>query len=428
MSSIADSLNDDLAEHLPAAAACLSALGRRCYFPPGIPFQTAEARDARYTATIGQVTNGHGQPLPLPALAEALGRLDARQAHLYSPPQGHEALRDAWGARQRRLSGGSTAPASRPVMVHGLTQGLAFAADLFLDEGSPCLIPHPCWGNYRQVFGIRKGARLVPFDLFEDHQYSVEPLRRALAATDEPAMLVLNFPHNPSGYTLTRAQVDELVRVVAAHPGPLAVVVDDAYHKMVWKEGLLDRSLAWDLAEAADPERHVIVKVDGVTKELLFFPGRVGFITFMTDPDGPAAAALESKCKSLARSANGSPVGPSQAAVLHALAQDDLEAQLDAARSVLARRFRALEAILDDLDEPGLVPYPANSGVFALVGVDGVDAHDLRRRLIADHDVGLISIGSPNAVRVAYCSCAEEDIPALMDGLVAGIRAARAAG
>ncbi|MFK7929981.1 MAG: hypothetical protein AB8H79_17440, partial [Myxococcota bacterium] len=104
-----DRINLDLQNNWPAAWACMSELGRRAFFPKGIPFQAGQARGTAYNATIGQVTDGAGSPSPLPRIAEALAPLHPRMSHLYSPPSGHAALRQAWQARQRRLSGGSTA-------------------------------------------------------------------------------------------------------------------------------------------------------------------------------------------------------------------------------------------------------------------------------------------------------------------------------
>lgn len=418
--SIADRLNADLEAHAPALHASLSRLGRRAYFPQGIPAQSAEARGTRYNATIGQVTDGRGAPLPLPVLAEAMSQLDPRMSHLYSPPSGHKSLRQAWAARQRRLSGGSTAPTTLPFVALGLSQALNFAAELFLDEDVPVLVPSPRWGNYDQMFGVRRGARLVPYALFEGMDLSVEGLDRALSGLQGPAMLVLNFPHNPSGMSPTAAQARAIVQRVLAHPGPLVVLVDDAYAGMMWADGLPERSLFWDLAEAHDPERHVIARCDGVTKELLFFPGRVGFLTFAMDPDSPAAAALESKLGGLARSSNGSPPGPSQAAVLRALEATDLEAQIEASHQVLRARHEKLSQALASHRSEALRPYPFNSGVFAIVGLaDGVDAEQARRALIDEQSVGVIRVGALNALRLAYCSVAEEDIDGLVERLAA---------
>jgi len=420
--TIADALNDDLAAEWPAASRALSALGRRAFFPQGIPAQSAEARGTRYNATIGQVTDGHGSPIPLPAIDEVFVGLDAVKSHLYSPPAGHSDLRQAWAARQRALSGGSTTPTTLPFLTIGLTQALSFAAELFLEEGGPIIVPGPRWGNYDQVFGVRRNGRLIQADLFEDRRLTLEPLRRALASTGGPAMVVLNFPHNPSGVMPDAATTAELLDLVLEHPGPLVVLVDDAYAGMIWDQGLPERSLFWDLAERHDPERHVILRADGVTKELLFFPGRVGFLTAALDPDSKAAAALESKLAGLARSGNGSPVGPSQAAVLHALRHPELEQQLATAHAALQRRYDKLKTALHAAQSDRLRPYPFNSGVFAMVGLpDDIDSEEIRLRLIREHSTGVVRLGGLNALRIAWCSVADEDIDGLVDALVKGL-------
>jgi aspartate/methionine/tyrosine aminotransferase len=415
--SEADRLNAALREGLPAAGACLSDLGRRAYFPAGIPFQSAQARGTRYNGTIGQVTDGRGRPLPLPALADPLTPLQEEMAHLYSPPQGHSALREAWKARQQRFSGGSTVKTTLPFVAIGLTQALGFIAELFTGVGQTVILPAPRWGNYDQVFGLRRQADIVNYDLFVDGEFSLEPLRAVLARTAGPAVLVLNFPHNPSGFSPSTSEVQEIVRLVTAHAGPLVVLCDDAYGGLIHEETLPRRSMFWDLAEAADPARHAIFRADGVTKELLFFPGRVGFLTAALDPDSPAAEALESKLKCLARSSVGSPPGPSQALVLRALQQDALEDQVRAAHRVLIDRYRVLKQALAQVTSDNLRPFPFNSGVFAMVGVSGEGSEALRRRLIADHDVGVIAVSRPNAIRIAYCSVSEEDLPALVERL-----------
>ena len=56
----------------PALLAALSPLGRRVRQPASfLPLQSAEARGKRFNATIGQITDGAGRALPLPAMAEA---------------------------------------------------------------------------------------------------------------------------------------------------------------------------------------------------------------------------------------------------------------------------------------------------------------------------------------------------------------------
>ena len=60
---------------------------------------------------------------------------------------------------------------------------------------------------------------------------------------------------------------------------PIVVICDDAYNGFVYENDRITRSPFHELADA-DPARVLPIKVDGATKELCFFGGRVGFVTF----------------------------------------------------------------------------------------------------------------------------------------------------
>jgi hypothetical protein len=67
-----------------------------------------------------------------------------------------------------------------------------------------------------------------------------------------------------------------------------------------------------------------------------------------------------------------------------------------------------------------LFAYPFNSGAFALIGLrPPLDAERFREKLIAEQSVGVISIPSANAVRLAYCSVGLDRIPELVRRLQA---------
>lgn len=404
-------LNQTLRANAPAAWACLSPMGRDAVSPQGIPAQSAEARGCTYTATMGQVTDGHDHAVPLPALARALGGIDPEQAFLYSPQGGLSELRQAW--RSRLLRAGSGGAHSLPLVTIGLTHGISLVADLFCEPGTPVLCPFPTWGNYSAAFGLRRGAALQSWPFFtDDGGLDIPAFEAALATLKVPAVVILNFPGNPTGCSPTLAQWDRIRAALLAHPTPLVVVCDDAYNGMVWESGLLVASPFNDLVRDADPARLLPIKVDGVTKELGFFGGRVGFLTFGID--GAAADALEDKAKALIRATVSCLPGPSQAAVLAALGDPALPAQEQHLKDLLRTRYDALRSALGQLDGTTLRPRPFNAGFFALIQVEGQDADTLRRMLIAEHSVGLIAITSVNALRIAYGAISAEDIPELV--------------
>jgi aspartate/methionine/tyrosine aminotransferase len=175
------------------------------------------------------------------------------------------------------------------------------------------------------------------------------------------------------------------------------------------------RSPYWDLAERADRERLFVIKADGATKELFFFGGRIAFLSF--NAGGAAEEAVLSKLKCIARSTVGVTAGPSQALVLAALQSPGLDAAVAERTEVLARRYRLLRDAFASHRANGLVPFPFNSGVFALAAVHGTDAESFRQKLIAEPSVGVIAIPSINAIRIAYCSVRDDALGELVDRL-----------
>jgi aspartate/methionine/tyrosine aminotransferase len=414
----ADRLNAVLERDAPALARCLSPLGRKAAFPKGIPYQAATAKGTEINATIGQLTDGSGEPMPLPQLARQLSALDAREAFLYAPVSGPEALRTLWGARERRL-GGVTADvrSTKPLVTHGLTHGLSLVADLFSDEDTDIIVPSPSWENYGLLFSLHRDARIVEFPFFRDGRFNVEGLSDALAKVRHKAVVILNLPGNPSGYAPTDAEVPQIIEALAGAPKPTLVAVDDAYQGWVYERGHLATSLFWKLAERLDPDKVAAVKIDGATKELAFFASRVGFLTFPHTTD-EAESALESKLKCITRGTVGSASGPAMAVVTEALRDPDLDAAFEERRQQLAERYQALRDALGSLHDERVTPLPFNAAYFALLQLsDGLDAEALRRDLIANESVGTIAFPEANALRIAYCSLDASQLPELVQRL-----------
>ncbi|MEY3210230.1 MAG: hypothetical protein RIT28_711 [Pseudomonadota bacterium] len=409
----AEQLNEILRRDAPAAAASLSRFGQALAFPQGIPSQTAEAAGCELKATIGQLTDGFGHAMAVDALASHLVGIEPEQALLYGNAAGLKPLRELWRDRQAREGRGT--PTSLPAVVCGLTHGLSVAADLFLEPGVDVLVPTPYWGNYRLLFEARHGARIVGYPFFDAEQrFNTAGLAQALAGVQGRAVVLLNFPSNPQGFSPRLEDVAPIVELLVNHPGPLVVVLDDAYHGIVFEDGALRDSLFWALARRADPARLLVVKVDGCTKELLFFGGRVGFITFSAA--GEAGEALVDKVMASTRSTVSIPPGPSQALALAALRHPEIDAQIQERLTMLRGRWEALQAALATLPKGGrLKPLPNNAGFFGLVSVDpDIDVQELRLTLIRDHSVGVISIPEINALRLAFCSTRAEDMPELI--------------
>ncbi|HEY0552826.1 MAG TPA: aminotransferase class I/II-fold pyridoxal phosphate-dependent enzyme [Thermoanaerobaculia bacterium] len=312
--------NAFLPEAAPAVWATLSPLGRRALQPLHfLPLQTAEARGKPFNATIGQITDGHGTAVPLPAMAAALGGLDAAErsrAFLYSPVEGIPDLRAAWRDWQRRGQSPDL-PSSLPMVTLGTAHARSLAAELFVDERRTVLLPDPVPAEDEALFSLRLGARPIPCACIHGGHFDPAAVSRHLAdlPRDEPAVVLLEFPREETGYMPVTRERAALCRGLAeeAERRPLVVIVDDTWAGL----GTPSASLFWGLTG-----RHpnlIPLKIDGADGQRGFPGGRVGFLTFPYEPDSAIARALESKAKMLLRAQVGSPSTMTQMVLLRAL-------------------------------------------------------------------------------------------------------------
>ena len=134
------------------------------------------------------------------------------------------------------------------------------------------------------LFGVRHQAQIALYPFFNAAGgFNVEALRQALAtrAGSWKTVLVLNFPNNPTGYSATESELDQIAAVLteAAEEGRnLVVVTDDAYFGLFYGADVAHESLFARLAGAH--ERLLAVKVDGPTKEQFVWGFRMGMLTF----------------------------------------------------------------------------------------------------------------------------------------------------
>ena len=125
----------------------------------------------------------------------------------------------------------------------------------------------------------------------------MDALLEKVNAPGEKKVILLNFPNNPTGYTPTVAEAEAIQKglLKAAQAGKkIAVLIDDAYFGLVYREGVEKESL---FARLVDLHENVLaVKLDGATKEDYVWGLRVGFVTFGGKGLGPEALkALEAK-------------------------------------------------------------------------------------------------------------------------------------
>lgn len=417
-------VNNRLRSHAPVLAQMWSERGEALVFPRGIPFQAGQASGCEINATIGQLTDGAGGPMPLQPLARLVDGLGSKTSWLYSPVDGPRPLRKMWLDRQLALAGSGLDAAGRvglPTITHGLTHAVRLLAELVADPDLDLIVPVPAWENYFLIFQHAGGCRPVRFPFFaDDGTFNLQGLEQAIRSVRKKAVVVLNFPNNPTGYVPTEAEQRQIADVLNRSEKPIIAMSDDAYQGWVYDDSRCSRSLFWTLLERCDGDRVMPVKVDGATKELVFFSSRIGFLT--TPLTGDAETALSSKLRCAIRGSVGSPPGLSMAVMEQGLRDPGLDAAFAERVEMMARRSGALKQSLEASRSKRLVPLPSHGAFFALVKLNQ-DPDLVRERLVREYSTGVVSFASAQALRIAFCSMTVEGIPELVRRIVASLEA-----
>ncbi len=421
LNPLAQELNSLLAP--TTAGALLSDLGKRIFFPKGIIAQSAEAKQRGKTAnaTIGTALL-NGKPLILDAISEFAPKLSATELVSYAPTAGNLELRKKWKEKLVQKNPSlKNKSFSLPVVVPGLTAGISYLADLFVDESHPLLAADPSWDNYALIVEARRGAELHKFSMFKDGGFDVQSLKNALkkeAEQNGSVRVILNFPQNPSGYSPTKAEAEEIAKAIkeeAERGTKILVWNDDAYFGLNYESNIFAESLFSLLCDAH--ENILAAKIDGPTKEDFAWGFRTGFLTFgsknMTETQYDA---LVKKLMGIIRSSVSCAATPSQSIMLRALDDSRLEAEKAENRALLCARYKKVRAFVDSHKSTRLEVLPFNSGYFMSFRLNGIDAEKLRLKLLDENGIGTIAIDE-KTLRVAFSSLDEEKIDSVYDAI-----------
>ncbi|MFD2880489.1 aminotransferase class I/II-fold pyridoxal phosphate-dependent enzyme [Paenibacillus rhizoplanae] len=273
---------------------------------------------------------------------------------------------------------------------------------------------------------MRRLTETVNYPLFtEDMNFNSEGLLDALLSQKDrgKAIVLLNFPNNPTGYTPGIKEGEAIVAAIlrAAEEGINVVVVsDDAYFGLFFSR-IQSRnrcSASWRICTRA------------CWRSRLTEPPRKNSSGASASASSPMLRRTRScwqpwskKTLGIIRATISSGAHPSQTFVLDALKAPEFAAQKEEKFQIMKGRANKVKALLDSgkYGDDVWTYYPFNSGYFMCLKLLTVPAEELRLHLIHTYGLGTIALGESD-LRIAF-SCIEEDqLEDLFDLVYAGIR------
>ena len=193
-----------------------------------------EGADKVINATIGSLLDDDGRLIVLSSVDKVFRELDPQDYADYAPIGGTPAFREA----VKKAAFGSYEPKgfTEAVATPGGTGTLRNVIANYSEPGDKIITSDWHWAPYNTIAG-EIGRSVATFELFTaDRKFNWESFRETvngLLESQQSLVVILNTPaHNPTGYSLTLEDWDNVVRVLteAAETGKaIALVVDAAY-------------------------------------------------------------------------------------------------------------------------------------------------------------------------------------------------------
>src|SRR3954454_2929658 len=263
-----------------------------------------------------------GQPdFPTPPhIVEAAVKALRDGQHGYTPATGILPLREAVAADLHRRFGVEVSPDSVMIVPGGKVT--MFAAILMFGEpGAEILYPDPGFPIYRSMIEFT-GATPVPVPIREENGFAFSAEETLSLITPQTRLLILNSPANPTGGVTPRAEIEKLVKGLAAHP-QVAILSDEIYEVMTY-DGEEHLSLL------TFPEiRERLIILNGWSKTWAMTGWRMGWSIW---PNSAESGRLYDKVRKLAVNCWSCVNAPSQFAGIAAIdgPQDDVDKMMSA--------------------------------------------------------------------------------------------------
>ena len=160
----------------------------------------------------------------------AIASLEQGCSH-YTGNAGMMPLRQAIAAYVKERFGGDYDPAHEVLVTVGASEGLDVTLRALLNPGDEVLYHEPCFVSYGPEIAMAHGVPVPVETHVEDNfRLSVEALEAKVSPRTKA--LVVNFPNNPPGAVLERADVEAIADFVIRHD--LILISDEIYAELTW--------------------------------------------------------------------------------------------------------------------------------------------------------------------------------------------------
>lgn len=163
-----------------------------------------------------------------------------REGHnQYAPMQGVLPLREQIAAKVYDTYGAQYNPATEITVTSGATESIFAAISALVQTDDEVIIFEPAYDAYAPIVQLNGGIPVFLQLNFPD--YAIDWNEFENAVSSQTKLVILNYPHNPTGAVLTQEDITQLSRIVENTRA--FIVSDEAYEHIIF-DGLQHESMA----------------------------------------------------------------------------------------------------------------------------------------------------------------------------------------
>jgi aminotransferase len=123
-------------------------------------------------------------------------------------------------------------PSTQILIAVGVSEAMDIAFRAVINPGDEIIYHEPCYVSYSPSIVMAHGVPVpVPCRAEDEFAVRAEAIERAI--TPKSKVLVLNFPTNPTGGTMTRPELETIAELVRRHN--LLVITDEIYAELTFE-------------------------------------------------------------------------------------------------------------------------------------------------------------------------------------------------
>ncbi len=186
----------------------------------------------------------------------------------YTATPGIPTLRKAISEKFKK-DNGLDYPAEQIIVNIGAKHSVYESMQAVLDEGDEVILPCPYWVTYPEAIKLTGAtSKVVPTDRANSYKMTADQLKAAI--TDKTAMLLLNSPNNPGGFTYSEQELRELAKVLEGTD--IMVLSDEIYERLVYGD-----TKFVSFASLSEDAYSRTITINGLSKAFAMTGWRLGY-------------------------------------------------------------------------------------------------------------------------------------------------------